>query len=132
MAATDPDRIHPRELAYLGDAVFELHTRLRLLGVAMSQHKRHRAAVERVRAAAQARVLRALDAVLTEPERDIVRRARNVKGAIPRSADQETYRQATAFEALIGYRYLAGPPERLEELLALADRTLEEGTQDAP
>jgi ribonuclease-3 family protein len=87
--------------------------------------------VERVRAAAQARVLRALESIMTDAERDLVRRARNVKGAIPRSADQDTYRQATAFEALIGYRYLAGPPERLEALLALADRTLEEGMQDA-
>ena len=120
------DRIHPRELAYLGDAVFELHVRELLLYKAMTQRQRHRAVVERVRATAQARALRAMEPVLTDEERDIVRRARNVKSLVPRGIEQDIYRTSTAFEALIGFRYLAGPPERLENLLMSADRAIDE------
>lgn len=118
-------RIHPRELAYLGDAVFELHVREKLVWKALSQRQRHRAAVQRVRAEAQARALRAMEKVLTDEERDIVRRARNVKSAVPRGIDQDAYRSSTAFEALIGYRYLAGPPDRLADLLERADRAID-------
>ncbi|MBM3268869.1 MAG: ribonuclease III [Candidatus Sericytochromatia bacterium] len=120
-------RVHPRELAYLGDAVFELHVRERLLERNLSQRARHREAVARVRATAQAAALRALDPTLGEDERDVVRRARNLRAPASRHVDQEAYRLATAFEALIGYRYLAGPPDRLRQLLAAADQAAEEG-----
>lgn len=69
-----------------------------------------------------------MEPVLTDEERDIVRRARNVKCAVPRGIDQDAYRSSTAFEALIGYRYLAGPPDRLKDLLASADRAIDEET----
>lgn len=122
------ERIHPRELAYLGDAVFELHVREQLVWAVLTQRQRHRAVVERVRATAQARALRGLESVLTDEERDIVRRARNVKTPVPRWIDQDIYRSSTAFEALIGYRYLSGPPDRLRDLLATADRAIDEET----
>jgi ribonuclease-3 family protein len=123
------ERVHPRELAYLGDAVFELHVRERLLARSLTQRDRHREAVARVRATAQASALRALDETLTDEERDVVRRARNIRAPVARHVDQDAYRQSTAFEALIGYRYLAGPPERLQLLLDIADQAIEEGSK---
>jgi 23S rRNA maturation mini-RNase III len=69
--------------------------------------------------------LRALDRVLDDDERDVVRRARNIRAPGARHVAQEAYRHATAFEALIGYLYLVGPPERLRDLLAIADQAME-------
>lgn len=117
----NPDRLHPKELAYLGDAVFELHVRRQLLAAPLNSRDRHRKAVARVRAEAQAASMRAIEPALSEAERDLVRRARNLKLASPRGVDQDIYRQATALEALVGYLYAAGQAERLAELLAIAD-----------
>ena len=123
----DPDRLHPRELAYLGDAVFELHVREQLLGAELRSSDRHRMAVARVRAEAQAAALAAVEPALSESERDLVRRARNLKVSTPRSVDQDTYRLATALEALVGYLHASGRTERLAQIFALADRAVPEG-----
>ncbi|MBI6545985.1 MAG: hypothetical protein HY692_04265 [Cyanobacteria bacterium NC_groundwater_1444_Ag_S-0.65um_54_12] len=117
---------HPRELAYVGDAVFELHVRRRLLQKKLPQRERHRAAVARVRASAQAAVLRILEPLLNDTERAVTRRARNNKGPVPRTIAQSTYRQATALEALLGHLYLQGQTDRLAQLLGIVDSSCEE------
>lgn len=108
----------PRDLAYVGDAVFELAVREYLLVRSPSPAARHRDAVGRVRAAAQAAFLQALEPHLRPEEQDLVRRARNSKaGPVPRGVRPADYRASTAFEALLGYLYLSGERERLRELL---------------
>ena len=58
---------------------------------------------------------------LTEEEHDIVRRARNAKTHnIAKNSDIETYKKATAFEALVGFLYLTGQTERLSQILNLS------------
>ncbi|HEY8418680.1 MAG TPA: ribonuclease III domain-containing protein [Limnochordales bacterium] len=102
----------------MGDAVWELHVRTRL--VAAGQDKLadiHRQAVDQVRAAAQAGRLRAIEAQLTPEEREMVRRGRNASPQGPRSADAAAYRYSTGFECLLGYLYWTGQVERLQELL---------------
>ncbi|HEY9788142.1 MAG TPA: ribonuclease III domain-containing protein [Candidatus Obscuribacterales bacterium] len=93
-----------RQLAMLGDAVFHLFERERQLLKSSSAREMHSRA--RVSAKAQASLLAALMNVLSEREKDLVRRARNVKPALYRRSEQSIYRQATAFEALLGYLYL--------------------------
>ena len=45
----------------------------------------------------------------TEEEMAIIKRGRNAKsGTVPKNTDVQTYRYSTAFEALIGFLYLAG------------------------
>lgn len=108
----------PLHLAYLGDAVWELHVRTRL--VASGAEKLadiHRQAVNEVRAAAQADRLRQIEADLTEEERDMVRRGRNASPQGPRSAAPADYRWSTGFECLLGYLYWTGQGARLQELL---------------
>lgn len=108
----------PRDLAYLGDAVFELAVREYLLARCPSPAARHRDAVRRVRAAAQAAFLHALEPHLLPAEQDLVRRARNFKGApVPRGVAPADYRASTAFEALLGHLYLCGETGRLHEIL---------------
>ncbi|MEB3237279.1 MAG: ribonuclease III domain-containing protein [Candidatus Sericytochromatia bacterium] len=113
--------IHPRDMAYLGDAVHELEVRRRGLARPLQGDARHRETVRRVRAVAQARVLRELEPDLAEDEREVVRRARALKRLVTRSADPGTYRWATAFEAWIGYLWLLGRHERLAWVLARAE-----------
>jgi ribonuclease-3 family protein len=72
----------------------------------------------RVKATQQAELLQLLMPVLTEHEQDIVRRARNLKASGFRKVDQNSYRHATAFEALLGYLYLTDL-DRLKELLRI-------------
>ena len=73
--------------------------------------------VSRVNSREQARLLLVLKPLLSEAEADIVRRARNLKPtSFRRNVEQSVLRQATAFEALIGYLYLTDE-DRLQELL---------------
>jgi len=110
--------LSPRDLAYVGDAVFELAVRQHLVARRASPAERHRDAVRRVRAGAQAAFLRGLEPHLGPAEQDLVRRARNFKGApVPRGVSPADYRASTAFEALLGYLYLMGEGERLQEIL---------------
>lgn len=109
-----------RNLAHLGDAVFELHERERELLAAPSVKKMHNKVVARVNSKEQARLLELIKPQLSEAEQDIVRRGRNLKAANRRNVEQATLRQATAFEALIGYLYLTDE-NRLHQLLALTN-----------
>lgn len=108
----------PLVLAYVGDAVFEVAVRAYLAARSASPVSNlHERASVHVRASAQARALERIEHLLTEEERDVVRRARNAKGHVPRSATVAEYRYSTAFEALIGYLFLRGELDRLVGLL---------------
>ena len=110
----------PLQLAWLGDAVWELHQRLRYCRRPGRSADLHNAVVAEVRAEAQATALARLDRELNEPERDLVRRGRNRAGRGPRSCNPSVYGQATGFETLIGWLYLHDP-NRLTRLLNLLD-----------
>ena len=106
----------PQQLAWLGDAVWELDQRQRLCGGPARSQDLHRVTVGAVRASAQARALQRLEGWLTASELDVVRRGRNRAGRGPRSGDAAAYGQATGFEALLGWLFLHDP-SRLVELL---------------
>lgn len=108
------------EMAYLGDAVYDLHVRKNLLARGGRVHALHKEAVKLVCAHAQAEALERVLPVLTEAESAVVRRARNAHQAPPRNANPAEYHRATALEALMGYLYITGQSQRLEEMLSLA------------
>ncbi len=109
-------------LAYLGDAVYELYVRRHLVSCGfMKVDALHKQAVRFVNAATQAQVLHALAGGLAEDEAAVVRRGRNAKsGSAPKNISVTDYRHGTAFEALIGYLYLAGREERIGEIFDAA------------
>lgn len=121
----NPDQLPPLTLAYVGDAVFELYVRTRLLaGDRPRAGDLHRETVGLVRAEAQARALEAIRPLLTEEEADLVRRARNQKSGTAHRGRNERgearraeYARSSGFEALIGLLYLKGQDDRLEEIL---------------
>ena len=112
----------PLQLAWLGDAVWELHQRLRHCRQAGRAKDLHRAVVSEVRADAQAAALQRLDPWLTDEERDLVRRGRNRAGRGPRGGDPAAYGQATGFETMVGWLFLQNPA-RLAQLLDRLEET---------
>ncbi|WP_028951930.1 ribonuclease III domain-containing protein [Synechococcus sp. CC9616] len=112
----------PLQLAWLGDAVWELHQRLRHCRQPGRSEDLHRAVVAEVRADAQAGALERLDPWLNDEERDLVRRGRNRAGRGPRRSDAATYGQATGFETMVGWLFLHNP-ERLAQLLDRLEST---------
>lgn len=118
-------------LAYMGDAIYEVHVREHLLLKGqVKPNQLHNEAVAFVAGKSQATVI--LDwleqeGFLSEEETKVVARGRNAKsGSIPKNISVQTYRYSTAFEALIGYHYLAGNEARLKELIDKAIQFVEE------
>ena len=107
----------PLTLAYVGDAVFELYIRMQLACHGGKINQLHQSAVGLVNAEAQKDILRQWEPQLTEEEMGWVRRGRNAKSSVPRSADVVTYRLSTGLETLVGYLFLSGQEKRLLELL---------------
>ena len=117
------NEMSPLTWAYIGDAVYELYIRERLVSkTKLKPNKLHIESIKYVKAAAQAESLKKISEILTEEENDIVRRTRNTKNHhLPKNADVNDYMYATAFEGLIGNLYLTGKLDRLRELL---DKTI--------
>ena len=108
--------IPPIALAYIGDAVFELYVRMQFLWPTQRIQLFHRQVVGQVKAEQQADYLEELIPHLNDAEADIVRRGRNATSKSPRRLSAKIYRQATAFETLVGYLYITNQT-RLSELL---------------
>lgn len=105
-------------LAHLGDAVYELLVRAYLCAQGKATGRGlHRAAVELVKAPAQARLADRILPLLTEEELAVFKRGRNANvNTIPHSASRSDYLKATALECLFGYLYLQGATGRINEL----------------
>ena len=120
------NELSPLTWAYVGDAVYELYIREKLVeNTKLKPHKLHIEAIKHVKASAQAETLKKIEEYLTEEEKEIVRRTRNTKNHhLPKNADVNEYMYATAFEGLIGYLYLTKKEERLKEILSLSSSEL--------
>ncbi len=114
----------PVELAFLGDAVFEVLVREKIARtVDTSANKLHQLAVSYVCADAQAQALDHIYDSLNEEEQDIVRRGKNAsKISVPRNGNPRNYRSSTALEALFGYLYLTDANARIRELFTEIDK----------
>ena len=108
------------ELAYLGDTLWDLMVRTRLVRKGGRMKDLHRAAIGQVCAKAQSEALSRIEAQLTDEEAAVVRRARNARQSPTKNADPGDYHRATALEALIGWLYLTGQKERMEALMRAA------------
>ena len=105
-------------LAHLGDAVYELLARAWLCAKGKATGRDlHRAAVELVRAEAQAQRSQKILPLLTGEELAVYKRGRNAHvNTIPHSASRGEYLRATALESLLGWLYLRGEVERINQL----------------
>jgi ribonuclease-3 family protein len=122
LTVTEAKMKNPLALAYVGDTVWDLLVRRRLLKSNAQAGTLHKRAVAQVNAGAQAAAFARIEGFLTEAESDIARRGGNAHAhhAAPKNQDPFAYSRATGLEALFGYLYLSGQEERIAELFALA------------
>lgn len=105
----------PLVLAYIGDAVYELLIRTKVINHgSMQVNKMHKKSASLVKAETQATLFKVLEEELTQEELAVYKRGRNAKSAsTAKHATMMDYRMATGFEALVGYLYLTGDYDRL-------------------
>lgn len=118
-----PGLLAPLVLAYIGDGVYEVYVRNRLVfeHPDMPAYKLHREAIKYVRAHAQSNSMLSLESFFDAEEEAVYKRGRNAKSpTVPKNADVADYRRATGFEAVVGFLYLSNKMARLEEIMCIA------------
>ena len=118
------NRYNTLTLAFLGDAVYSLMVRERLVkNSALAAAKLHRMSVDEVNAKAQSEGAKKLLPVLNDEETDIFKRGRNAHPHhSPKNQSEGDYHYATGLEALFGYLYLEGKTDRLNELFDIINK----------
>ena len=117
--------IGTRELAYLGDAVFELMVREMLIEKSIPFGSLNHIADKYVNAKAQAEMYHKIFTKLTNIEQSIIKRGRNLHtSSRTKSACMSEYRHATGLEVLFGYLYLNGETDRLKEVFEICTEQL--------
>lgn len=111
-----------RNYAHIGDAIWEVFVRTYVIYKTSNSKLLHKMTTDRVNATFQKDLLNLLMPELSEDEQELARRARNLPIPVGRRSIQADYRQATAFEVLIGYWYLHNK-ERLEEVYQIIKLT---------
>jgi len=108
------------ELAYLGDAVFELMVRDMLLKNGVPFRDMSRRAKDYVSAVAQGAMYHKIFDSLSEEEQCMLKRGRNLHSVSrAKSARVSEYRHATGLEVLFGYLHNTGNFNRLAEVFEL-------------
>lgn len=118
----DVRELSPLVTAYVGDAYYHLFVRTKLLAYEQKAVRvLNEYSAKLVSANMQAQAYRAIEEQLTEEERGIFRRGRNVHSHAPRrSTSVADYHASTGFEAILGNLYLTRRFERLQEVAQLA------------
>ena len=109
----------PLAMAFVGDAVYSLLIREYLV-----KHKRYKIntlnqlSVKYVSARGQFMALNILQNVLTDEEKQMVKRGQNTsKATVAKNATVEEYRASTGFECMLGWLKLTDQDERIEYLV---------------
>ena len=123
----DAQSYSPLVLAYIGDAVYEVMIRVKVINRgSMQVNKMHKHSAQLVKASAQATLLKAIEGDLTAQELAVYKRGRNAKSAtMAKHATMIDYRMATGLEALVGWLFLREEFNRLTELISLGLGRLE-------
>lgn len=129
MEAADAKLLNGLALAYIGDSIYEVYIREYLLEKGDTKpNLLHQKGTRYVSAKAQASLIKAMEEVdlLSEEELNYFKRGRNAKSHTKaKNADHQTYSYSTGFESLIGYLYLTGQKERLEEIINWCIQTVQ-------
>ncbi len=113
------NNINPIALAFVGDAVYSLIVRERLVfetDYKTGELNKQTSSV--VKATAQAELIKEIMPLLTEEEMLVFKRGRNAKkGTRAKNASVVEYNLSTGFEAVIGYLYMIGDIDRINFLV---------------
>ncbi len=118
-------------LAYIGDAVFEIFARSKVVIEKNSTvNKMNKYTSTIVKAKNQAKMYQHACDIATEEEMAILKRGRNAKSnTVAKNASISDYRHATGLEALFGYLYLKGEIERLEQFFNYVTNEMEKNNE---
>ena len=111
-----------KNYAHIGDAIWEVFVRTYVIYKTSNSKMLHKMTTDRVNATFQKDMLNYIMSNLTEEEQELARRGRNLPIPVGRKNIQADYRQATAFEVLIGYWHLHNQ-QRLEEIYQIIKTT---------
>ena len=116
------EQLSPLALAFIGDAIHTAYVREEVL---KRKHNKlsnyHNLAKRYCNAKKQMETLEAILPSLRDEEREVVRKARNSHSKhTAKNFDEETYKKATAFEALVGFLHLTQQNDRLNEILKIS------------
>ena len=104
MKEVEPEGYSPLTLAYIGDSIYDLIIKTKVISEGNKQSE----------------MMRALQPLLTEEEHAVYRRGRNAKSVSPAKNQSLTdYRRATGFEALMGWLYLKREWKRMADLIKI-------------
>ena len=108
-------------LAYIGDAYYELKVREHLISKGITKSKELRkVSINFVSASAHQKIYEEIKDSLTEEENKIFLRGRNNAGFGHRkNVNRASYAVSTGLEAVIGYLYLSKNKERLDYIIEL-------------
>ena len=114
--------LSPLALAFIGDAIHTAYIREQVLnGKNNKLANYHNQAKKFCNAKKQKETLEKLLPILTEEEKEVVRKARNSHSKhTAKNFDEETYKKATAFEALVGHLYMTKQIERMKQILEIS------------
>lgn len=101
-----PEQLPGLTLAFVGDAVYEIYVRTMMLEKSVNAHVLNKRCVKLVNNRTQSALYEVLEPELNDVELSVLHRGRNAKGIVPKNANTQDYRRATAIEALVGYWYL--------------------------
>lgn len=118
----------PLTLAYIGDCVYELIIRSRLVYRGNAPvNKLNKKASDLAKAKTQAGMIDGILSELSEEEEAAYRRGRNAHSFTKaKNATTGEYRKATGFEALIGYLYMQKRFERIMEIVQMGFKVIGE------
>ena len=121
MTEKEINRISMLGLAHVGDAVYDLVIRSMLCTEGhQSVTKLHKLTVSYVNAPAQAKAVEKILPMLTEEELAVYKRGRNARvNSVPQNASLGQYHASTGIEALLGWLYLLGRKDRINELFTV-------------
>lgn len=118
-----PNEYNPLVLAYIGDSLYDVYVRSRIIceHAGLNANKMHVKAIKFVSAHGQSEAVAAIESALADDELAAYKRGRNTKSyTVPKNADVGEYRRATGFEALLGWLYVSGRVERMQELMEMS------------
>ena len=105
-------------LSYMGDALFELWCRQKILQRYQNRKLVHNYVVKLVRCQTQSQIATIILPVLTPEEKKIYYQGRNGKViSVPKHATVKEYRRANGFECLVGYFFVIKKTKRFEQLM---------------
>ena len=112
---------NPQVLAFIGDAVYSLYVRnLIATNNDGKSGELHKLSTKYVKAKSQSETIEKLLPLFNETEMEVFKRGRNYKTqSVAKNSSVQEYHRATGFEAVIGYLYLSGQIERLNEFLRI-------------